>query len=164
MGTNLDVATLASRSFLSNLPSAVVIQTTPQSIPDSTDTAITFQSESLDNWGGFSGTHPTRYTFQIRGTYMLDASISWAGNDTGRRYHDFRISGTTHVVPGSATDIQSTDTNNLVTSTPTVLYPFNVGDYIEVIANQTSGAALSTTTSGATSAFITTLTVKWVHR
>lgn len=164
MGTNLDVANYNEQLFLGRLPTATVYQSTPQSIPNNTNTAIIFNSQNNDNWGGFSGTNPTRYTFQLSGVYMLDGAVSWAANATNRRYQYFRINGNNStVVPGSIADLQSTSTNNMVVSTPTTLYPFNTGDYVELMANQNTGAALSTVATGATSAFISTMVIKWIH-
>lgn len=162
MGTNLDVVTLANRSFLNNAPTATVIQTTAQSVPNNTDTAITFQSGLYDNWSGFSAGTPTRYTVQISGVYAVSAAVSWAGNASGRRYHYLRRNGL-YVIPGSAVDVASSGTANMMITTPMVLYFLFNTDYIEVMANQNSGGALNTATGGAASAFVSSLNLKWIH-
>lgn len=163
MAGTLDLMNTARLSFYDNLPTALIVQGTSQTFAtSSSDAAIIFDTANVDNWGGWSNANPTRYTFQVAGLYLLSGSIAWGGSSAGRRITYLRINGST-AIPGSAGDLASPSTNTQVTITPTVMWQAAVGDYVEVIGNQSSGGSLSTNGSGATSAFIPSLTVQWLH-
>jgi len=162
VANTLDVLNAARLSFFENVPGAYIVQGTPQSIPNSTDTALSFTSAVSDNWNGWTSGLPTRYTVPVSGVYMLSGASCWAGNATGRRYNYLRVNGTTQV-PGSAGDLDSPSTNNLVVVSSNTLYALTAGDYVEVIVNQTSGAALNTNATSAASGFISSMFLLWIH-
>lgn len=162
MGNTLDVLNASRLAFFNNVPAAYLVQGTVQSVPNSTDTAITFTSAVSDNWSGWTSGSSTRYTIKVAGVYAVSGAVCWAGNATGRRYNYLRINGTT-AIPGSAGDLASPATNNITVVSPLIIHSFAVGDYIELIANQTSGAALNTNAPSATSGFISSMFATWIR-
>ena len=127
-------------------------QTAVQSIPNSTNTAITW-AKLLDRDGGFTAS--TTYTAQTPGFYLLTACICYAANSTGARWCWFTVTtgpnnpagaGVTAsfalaAIGGVATVPTSVVSKSLV---PQRVY---IGDYFQVLAFQSSGGALSTSTS-----------------
>ena len=127
-------------------------QTGVQSIPNNTATAVTW-SKITDRDGGFTST--TTYTAQTPGYYLLAACITYAASATGGRQCYFTVTtgpgnpagpGVTTsfaltAIPGMATTPASAVSKSLA---PQKAY---AGDYFQVIALQTSGGALSTSTS-----------------
>lgn len=162
MASTLDLLNAARIAFYDNMPSALLVRNANQSVSNSTDTAISFDTVSYDNWTGWVVGSPTRYTIQVAGTYSISGSIAWAGSAAGRRISYLRINGSTQV-PGSAGDFASSAVNTLVAPTPTILYQLSVGNYIELIGNQNCGVALNTNSSVGGNAFVPSLTVQWIH-
>jgi hypothetical protein len=118
-------------------------RTAVQSIPDSTATAITFTSDAvIDPSGMWDATNPTRLTFRKQGLAVIFAHLAYAGSAAGERHSYVRIgpaglirdrvhigalaSGTEQRMPANA-----------------VAYPVDAGQYVELIAQQTTGAPLN---------------------
>lgn len=112
--------------------------------------ALTFDSERFDS-DGFHSTsvNPSRITIPagLGGKYTVSAAIEWAPNSTGYRQIGFRVNGTTYIgidiwpaVTGGG------ETRQVITSPP---WDFVAGDYVEVIAAQTSGGSLNVTAGAA---------------
>jgi hypothetical protein len=113
----------------------------------STAQALTFNSERYDIGDLHSTSVNTgRLTAPVPGLYDIGASIEFAANVTGFRSLALRLNGTTILagqvvmavtVAAVAHRIQVATQYQLVT-----------GDYVEVVANQSSGAALNILASG----------------
>lgn len=161
MADTLELLNAAKLAFYDNVPAAYIVQGTSQTFANNTTTAVQFDTVVLDNWGGWSGGSPTRYTFQVAGVYLLNGNVIWTGNASGRRISEYRINGVD--VPGSAGDLQSSGTNNITVPTASVLVNASVGDYIELFANQNSGGNLDTWGPGATNNFISSMAINWLH-
>lgn len=162
MARTIDVLQAAHLAFFDNVPTAHILQTTAQTIHNSTDTAIIFNFARVDTWAGWESGKPTRYTAVVPGLYAMSSNVIWAAVATNRRYSYFKVNGTSQV-PGSASDIASTLTNNLTVVTPTVVQYLNVGDYVEVYASQDTGSDLATNGSGQSSAFLSSMTLTWLR-
>lgn len=134
--------------FLLNPPMVKARQTTAQSIPTSSWTALNFQTEDVDTHGFHSATvNPSRFTPTVPGFYVGYAGVSWVYNATTNSRRMFRIqkNGTT------AWDRADTLAPNLANANLVVkgvafgpLYCNGTTDYVEVYAYQDSGAAINT--------------------
>ncbi len=116
-----------------------------QTISNTTDTAITLNSERYD-YGNLHSTvtNTSRLTAQAGGVYHISASANFAANATGLRVIYIRLNGTTDICgqssPGSASNSTSLSVNTL--------YYLNAGDYVEMYVYQASGGNLSINSSG----------------
>lgn len=125
--------------FLYTPPMAHVFNSAGISIPNNSVTALSFDSERYDTDGIHSPTtYPTRLTCNTAGVYLLTANIRWALNANGHRGIFFQL--------GSGVSFAG----NTIVPVPTIpiyqslagVYRLAVGDYVEVVVIQTSGAAL----------------------
>lgn len=142
-------------NFALNPPEAVVFQTTVQSLPNSTFAAISFDSTTVDTYGGHSNTtNNTRYTAQVAGWYWCAAQVCYDNtSSTGARQtflakNGTRINTAFQCSLGTATS-QGVSVGQLV--------QLNVGDYVEVQGWQSSGGALNTFSAQSS------LSVDWRH-
>lgn len=132
-------------NFLKARPHAVLRRTTSQSVTNSFGEAVQWTSEDLDTDSGHSTvTNTQRYTVQSDGVYYLTAIVPFAGNASGRREAYFRLNGDSSrrwgqmtIYPGSAGA-----SAELCVAIATHM-KLVVGDWVEVIAFQTSGGALN---------------------
>ena len=146
-------------AFLLNRPIANLRQTVVQSIANAAGVAITFDAEDFDTANGHDNvTNNSRYTAVYAGRYLLGGGVSYAANATGVRGAYWYVNGST--VAGTEVIIPASG-GGIVTSVParSVLTFLNVGDYVELIAYQTSGGALNT---GVTGGGQSSASVEWV--
>ena len=120
-------------------------------VADSTITAVTFTAEDVDTdvtgTGGHDNvTNNTRYTAVYAGWYQVAGGINFTANGTGDRFAWWRVNGTD--VNGSSGFLGADATNDNVVMPRTKLVFLNVGDYVELIGFQSSGAPLNTLVSG----------------
>ena len=167
-GADLSVATTSvltgavtgpSASNIMNRPYFHGWQSTVQSIPNLTPTAITYTNEELDNISGHSNsTNTSRFTPSIAGRYLCLGQTIFAANVMGDRTATFRKNGATLdsapytgepalngavFLPGFSGIAIATISCNGTT------------DYIEMWANQNSGGALNTfATAGAVNSWM----------
>lgn len=131
---------------------------TTQSIANNTWTSLNIDTEVYDSDNGHSTvTNNSRYTVQVAGTYLVTGSVGYAANATANRAIRFAVNGT--AIAGSFVKCAPADTSGstgLVTVAQVVCI---VGDYIEVMANQNSGAALLTAAAGDVAP---SLAVQWI--
>jgi len=108
------------------------------SIPTGVATAITWIAQYDD--AGFLSS--TKFTVPLTGLYHLDFYLHWVSNATGNRLIEFRKNGTT-LMNGSGWPSANSlnDTRHAVSA----LLQLNAGDYIEVMATQTSGSTIGAT-------------------
>lgn len=112
-----------------------------QSITTATPTALTFDVEYFDtNTMHDNAVNNSRLTIPIAGFYLMGADVVWASS-TAQREVFFRLDGITELDRQSAINLNGvTHHQNLQ-----YLWFFEVAQYIEVIAFQTSGAGLNVT-------------------
>lgn len=116
-----------------------------QAIADSTDVVITFNQENYDTDTMHSTASNTgRITFTTAGVYGVIGNLRFEGNATGFRQLRIRLNGTTVIaetrvpVAGAVVaDILEVETH----------YKFAATDYVELIANQSSGIPLNSETT-----------------
>lgn len=117
------------------------------SINNTTNTALTFNSERYDNGGLHSTSSATgRMTVTIPGRYAFWATVRFAANATGFREVAIVVNGTINIA------IQ--DTNAIAGGVPTIVtcageFDMAAGDYAEVFVFQNSGGALNVETANA---------------
>ena len=135
--------TRANGAWFSEPPQCSVYNSSVQSVPDATITAMLCGSESLDNNGMHSTTSNTsRITAVAAGRYTFTGTASFAANATGMRRLTFRLNGTTEydLVQVVATSVLS---NVILSASRTFTLAAN--EYMEMTVYQSSGGALNVT-------------------
>jgi hypothetical protein len=162
--TDLNEKIVDVLNFLLNKPAAELRMSTTQSIPNNSYTALTFDTEDLDDDPAGTGGHSTssnttRYTAVYAGWYEFSGGCGFAASATGLR-------GLRWAKNGSAVNAAEAFYPPTASSTP--IYPartkkifLNVGDYVELQVFQTSGGALNTTGSSTDQP---SMSVKWVRQ
>lgn len=122
------------------------------------DTPVALDSESYDSDNGHSTTTNTsRYTIQVAGTYLIMATASFPTNATGNRKLGININGTNAnggVFTGPAMS------GNSWSACVCVEQALAVGDYVEMVVWQTSGAPATLNSGGG--GFGPTLMCHWI--
>jgi hypothetical protein len=140
-------------NFLANKPLAVIYQGTAQSFTSSSGAAVTFDQTTADTYSGHSNsTNNTRYTAVVAGWYWIVGTVTWANVSGGNRNVSINKNGTG--VPQFGTADPSASALVFPAGQVTALVQLNVGDYVEVIAYQDSGGAVSTHANGSSMAVI----------
>lgn len=110
-----------------------------QAIPTAVNTAVSFSAAGYDPFGMWRASTPTRLTAYTAGFYLASGLFAWAANATGIRIMKIYVNGgnpfTGCGVPGSALAALAMTASGLVY--------LNEGDYLELIAYQTSGGSLT---------------------
>jgi hypothetical protein len=124
------------------IPAVRVWSATPptvgQSIPDSTPTALTFDTTQYDNASMHSSSTPTRLTAPVAGVYEIEGEIFWTPSSTGRLALEIKQNGTS-VISETAIKPSGENTGEQVVTQAML----NVGDYVELVAVQDSGSQLN---------------------
>lgn len=111
------------------------------SIADSSDVALTFNSERFDTDSMHSTAVDTeRITFNTAGQYLVGATLRFAANATGNRIVRIRLNGTTYICEQVLPPVGGAQPARFTLNT---IYDFIVTDYVEVVVFQTSGGALN---------------------
>ena len=118
---------------------ARVYHNAAQSISNSTWTALAFNSEICDT-DGFHDmvTNNSRLTVIQAGTYFIGGSIGFAVHGTGTRGALLRLNGTTYL---SVVNVPTIATYNPAVNV-TAMRVLSAGDYVELMAWQSSGGGL----------------------
>ena len=118
-------------------------RSTTQTIPDATDTAISFDSASYNDWGAWVVGNAARITVPVTGRYMVIANATFAGNATGFRRIGVELNGAGTIAQvHSHSNAAGTGTSLSVSGVATL----SVGDYVRLIVRQNSGVALDIST------------------
>ena len=145
-------------------PLCRVRRATNQSIPNVTDTFVSWTLEDIDTDGMFTATSDT-ITIQTTGVYLVAASVYFAANATGQRIINMMKSPTT------ASDLAAAfaqswfpvaSATNPSTLSASGLVSCVAGDTIKIVVYQTSGGPLNIADTGFTSA--TQCSIAWVGR
>ncbi|MGH7747998.1 MAG: hypothetical protein ACREQ5_25040, partial [Candidatus Dormibacteria bacterium] len=119
---------------------ARVYSSANQSTANSTDTVLAFDSSTFDtNTFHSNSTNNSRMTIRLAGLYSIEAQVSFASNSTGVRYVVFAKNGTNNLAYIASPAVSGDRTTVHVYT----LASLAVNDYIEVVANQSSGGALN---------------------
>lgn len=133
------------KAVLGVLPAARVFHNAAQSIANAVATAVAFNSERYDtDLIHDNVTNNSRLTCKTPGLYAIKAQIAFANAATGFRLIQIRINGTTAICDVSSPAING-DLTYIAAATD---YQLIVGDYVEVVAYQTNGAAININANG----------------
>lgn len=128
--------------LLENADGAIINCLTNQLISNSSNTKISFLTESLDTNSYWDSGAPTRIELPYTGLYLISIRVGWASSSTGLRTIRIRKNGTS-----ADEDIQIipayTGTN--VYQNFTTILSLESTDYIEVVITQDSGSSLNAT-------------------
>lgn len=124
------------------------------SIPNNTDTVLTFNTENFDtNSYHDTSTNTSRLTVPADGKYLITANVGFAANATGYRYAQIKKNGSTNVCQ---VGINFTNSGTFDTQlTATTVVNAVTSDYFEIQVYQNSGGALN---GGSTSVLPVTIT------
>lgn len=119
-----------------------------QTIPDNTATAVTFDTEAVDNHNVHSSVlHPSRLTAPISGMYVITGYVHWGGTTVGSRSARIRLNGTTTLTQATATQVAAEEQHQ---SIATVVY-LSALDYVELVVEQDAGHGGTPIVVGSTS-------------
>jgi hypothetical protein len=123
---------------------AQLYQTVAQAIPSAANTVLTLDTVGRDTDGMYNVGTPDRVTIPVgmAGLWTLDAGVAFASNATGQRRMGIRVNGTTFVSQQRIPPITIAASATVITTAATV--ELAVGDYLEVVVYQDTGAALNT--------------------
>lgn len=120
---------------------ARVYRSNDQSIPSNTTTVITFDTVRFDGEGMWSAAQPTRLTCPVSGLYLISGHLAFAQNSTGRRMLTLRVNDNLLVAGQSAPGFSTSGHNTLLSAA--ALWMLQEGDFVELLAYQSSGAGLA---------------------
>jgi hypothetical protein len=147
-------------NYIAGPPIFIAKQAVAQSIANGTFTPITFTTEEIDNYAGHSNsTNTSRYTAQLAGWHHVLGIVQWAVNATSRRVGALYVNGS--IVRQTEVPAVVVASGTSVNIIETALY-LNVGDYVETVGWQSSGAALGTQVAFPNSASM--LCVLWTSK
>lgn len=136
-------------NFLQRPPRCVLRQTVVQSIPTGgTGAAFAWDVHDVDTAGGHSTTtNNSRYNAQYQGWYQISGGGVYNGGGVGRRETWIRRNGVDVAASESGEHINIA---GAITGPPSRTYELflDVGDYVELIAFQDTGAAINTWNTG----------------
>lgn len=148
-------------NYLLNPPLFVGVQSTVQSVASGAWGWLTIDTTTVDTYSGHSNaTNNMRYTAQVAGWYEVTVGVSWASSGTGIRSVGVGVNSTTPIAASIESMYPGTAGYDPVCQTTYTVF-LNVGDYVQGLVEQTSGAALSTNQSASGASF---LAVRWVHQ
>lgn len=116
------------------------------SIPNNTNTALTFDSERFDTDTIHSTSSNTdRLTATTAGKYVISCTATWAANTTGQRRMYLELNNTTTIANVADKDVvgagATADADELTT-----IYDLAATDYVRCFVHQNSGGALNIST------------------
>jgi len=140
--TTMNNSITAVLNFLMAPPILRCRQTSAQSIPNNTITAVVFDTEDVDSSGMHSTvTNTSRATAVYPGWYWTGGNVTFAANATGVRTTSWGVNGTTQNGSGTDFPVGSAATTNQLGASGSLFF-LNVADYLELRCFQTSGGAL----------------------
>lgn len=135
------LSTLTGSTRLLGQPVCLLRHSTTQSIATSSDTALTFNTELHDIGAMHDAVNPTRVTIPSGqdGIYLISGNATFAVNATGIRRLQFIFNG---VTTRSAQQVVPPASANGATVSTSMVSLLAAGDYVEVMAFQSSGVSL----------------------
>ena len=144
-------------NFLLNPPEAVATNTAGTSIPNNTETVIPFPTEDVDTGATYDGamhstsSNTSRIVFTTAGRYQISGLLVFTANATGRRTANLRQNAAG--VAGGGTLLRAYAFAATPSAADFCYLPidwedtFAANDYVELFGFQTSGAALTLTST-----------------
>lgn len=135
------VSVPAAAPTLDKSNQARVYRSTNQSIASGTEAAIVFDTARF-NPGGLwvLAVNPSRLTIAVAGVYICTGNLEFASATLGIRYATLRVNGTT-TIAFQGEELEAT--GDVAYLSCSAIWQFAVNDYLELTANQSSGAALN---------------------
>ena len=115
---------------------ARVGRTTNQSIPNVSNTAISFNVSRYNTNQIWDSGSPTRLTCKTAGKYLIGGCFRFEGNTVGNRFLIILLNGVSQIVVGEST-------GSSTISNASCVYSLAVNDYVQMIAFQNSGQSLN---------------------
>lgn len=156
MASSLEILNAASIQFLRNAPLTVLSSPAAQTLTTSTITSIIWSTPVLDNYTAWAAGNPTRVTPKVAGWYEINGAVGFAPNATGIRIAQLSKNGVTTLGQSTTTNVTASF-NAVVQISGLVLFNGST-DYVELQADQNSGAGLATLASS-----LTSFSAQWVH-
>lgn len=131
-----------------------VMNGSPLSVPNSTDTLIPFDGTDLVDTDSMHdpASNNTRITFNTGGTYLVGFRLFWGGHaDSGARGIKMRKNGST-VLIYAQTQPDGAGSPQGLSVDASDIFVFSATDYIELLAFHTAGSTI-TVGSGATAEY-----------
>lgn len=122
---------------------AEVDNSTAQTIADSSQTTLTWNTELWDTDGIHNGTNPTRLTCKTAGKYLVWCNVLWESNATGYREIFLDKNGGSGNEPYCRVNAINGVENAHVCM---AIFDLGVNDYVEARVKQTSGGNLLVST------------------
>lgn len=142
-------------SMMGPIPAAVVTNTGDTTVPNSTETVLSFDTNVVNIDGVHSTTkNPTELTAPIAGLYEVHGQANWfpcsgGGNPTGFVEIQIYVNNFASRVGVTATPVNDTECG---AQSVNALVPLHAGDYVILVARQATGSAATirgTTSEGA---------------
>lgn len=134
--------TMVDPNFTRPLVRATALSSDTQTISTATPTAVNFATEAFDTDTMWAIGQPSRIVFQTTGIFTFGAEWVWPSSATpGIKSAFWRLNGATQLVSERVDGGASAAMGELRRQLNYV-YPFNAGDYVELIVTQTSGGNL----------------------
>jgi hypothetical protein len=122
-----------------SVPGCRIYNSTNQSLNNNTEVTLAFNSEVYDNDNMHDTvTNNSRIYIQTSGKYLIIGLGNWAQNTTGDREIQIRRNGS-----NISKDSRRVCSNGWLCQSVCTLYDLSAGDYLEMVAYQNSGNALS---------------------
>jgi hypothetical protein len=148
---------LATGELSHSIPAARVTRGSAQSIPDSLNTSLAFDQERYDTASVHdNATNNSRLTAPVSGIYAVTAQFTWGGSaGTGSRFAGLMKNGSTLIARSQ--ELPGDDDENITTQVSLA-----VGDYVEVVVVQTSGASLTVAANGLAQEITPEFSMAWL--
>lgn len=140
-----------------SVPQVRAWQSVVQNIADATNVAITFTNQQWDTHAIHSSTvNTSQFVAPKDGRYLVIGNLGWAINATGRRNARLLKNGVTSVAETGVQAVTGSFTfQNVISEVDLV-----VGDYMELIGTQLSGAPINTFAGGPQ---FTWMSMRWLN-
>lgn len=112
---------------------------TNQNVANVTHTPVSFETVEFDSGGYFDVAQPTRLTFPETGVYLITGTLGWDSNNTQARIANLFVDGAVSPATNRASSIENTSPADY-TTTLCGIGEFTVGQYVQLVAWQNSGA------------------------
>lgn len=138
-------ALAAALTWAQSPPKAVLRSAAAQSIPNTTWTSLTWDTEDDDSVDGHStSSNPSRYTAVYAGWYLVNGVYAAAANATSKRMTRWAVNGTAVTSTMVALPPVTVAANGTACPAVGKLVYLGIGDYVELQAWQGTGGALLT--------------------
>jgi Pentapeptide repeats (8 copies) len=128
------------------IPGARVRRTAAVTVPGnaSGSTVLSYDATDFNVGGVFNSTQPSRMTAPVAGRYLIVATARWESNANGRRTIALEVNGTAaQIARSNISAFWFTTATFNPEQTAEAIYKLSAGDYVEVLAYQDSGSALT---------------------